>query len=82
MLEITIENVRGTTLEIALFGSSADQLAGEQTDWDGVASPVLVAICSAFVKSYRGKLTLMSTKATRVYTNKDIPGMVEMCERW
>ncbi|KAI3948077.1 hypothetical protein MKX01_014676, partial [Papaver californicum] len=47
MREITIENVRGSTLEIVLLGSSADHVAAEPINFESNDSPVLVAISCA-----------------------------------
>ncbi|KAI3996468.1 hypothetical protein MKX01_001306, partial [Papaver californicum] len=69
----------GSTLEIVLFGSSADHVAAEKNNFESNNSPVLVDICCALVKIYRGKVTLLSTNGTKVYTNTAIPSMVELC---
>ncbi|KAI3890450.1 hypothetical protein MKX03_024992 [Papaver bracteatum] len=54
MCEITIENLRGTTMKIALWGSAANQVGSEPIDCDSVPRPVVFAVCSTFVKNYQG----------------------------
>ncbi|KAI3858730.1 hypothetical protein MKX03_033683, partial [Papaver bracteatum] len=81
MCEITIENLRGTTMKIALWGSAANQVGSEPIDCDSVPRPVVVAVCSTFVKNYQGRITLSSTNATKVYTDADITEAVDMRER-
>ncbi|KAI3843583.1 hypothetical protein MKX03_022408, partial [Papaver bracteatum] len=66
MREITIENVRGSTLKIALWGSATNQVGNDPIDCESIPCPVLVAVCSTFVKNYQGKITLSSTNATNV----------------
>ncbi|KAI3861767.1 hypothetical protein MKX03_019560, partial [Papaver bracteatum] len=65
MREITIENVRGSTMKIALWGSAANQVGNDPIDCESTPCPVLVAVCSTFVKNYQGKITLSSTNATK-----------------
>ncbi|XP_026434422.1 replication protein A 70 kDa DNA-binding subunit C-like isoform X1 [Papaver somniferum] len=84
MREITIENLRGTTMKIALWGSAANQVGNDPIDCDSVPRPVVVAVCSTFVKNYQansGRITLSLTNATKVYTDADITEAVEMRER-
>ncbi|KAI3909560.1 hypothetical protein MKW98_013977, partial [Papaver atlanticum] len=70
--EITIENVMGSTMKIALWGSAANQVRNDPIDCDSTPWPVLVDVCSTFVKNYHGKVTLSSTNVTKVYNNVDI----------
>ncbi|XP_026457290.1 uncharacterized protein LOC113358006 [Papaver somniferum] len=81
MREITIENLRGTTMKIARWGSAANQVGNDPTDCDSIPHPVLVVVRSTFVKNYQGRITLSSTNATKVYTDADIPEVIEMRER-
>ncbi|KAI3856447.1 hypothetical protein MKW98_008899 [Papaver atlanticum] len=81
MREITIENLRGKTMKIALWGSAANQVGNDPIDCDSTPSPVLVAVCSTFVKNYQGRITISSTNATKVYADADMPEVVEMRER-
>ncbi|KAI3907741.1 hypothetical protein MKW98_008418 [Papaver atlanticum] len=69
MREITIENLRGSTMRIKLWGSATNQVWNDLIDCDSILGPVLVAVCSTFVKNYQGKITLSSENATIVYTN-------------
>ncbi|KAI3942421.1 hypothetical protein MKW98_013073 [Papaver atlanticum] len=64
MREITIENLRGTTMKIALWGSATNQVGNDPIHYDSITRPVLVAGCSTFVKNYQGRITLSSTNAT------------------
>ncbi|XP_026456436.1 uncharacterized protein LOC113357289 [Papaver somniferum] len=66
MREIAIENLRGTTMKIALWGSAANQVGNDPIDCDSIPHPVLVVVCSTFVKNYQGRITLSSTNATKV----------------
>ncbi|KAI3987835.1 hypothetical protein MKX01_020949 [Papaver californicum] len=81
MHELTIENLRGSTTKIALWGSAANQVGNDPIDCDSIPFPVLVAVCSTFLKNYQGKITLSSTNATVLYTDIDIPEIVSMRER-
>ncbi|XP_026408763.1 replication protein A 70 kDa DNA-binding subunit C-like isoform X1 [Papaver somniferum] len=71
----------GTTMKIALWGSAANQVGNDTMDCDSIPRPVLVVVCSTFVKNYQGRITLSSTNATKVYADADIPEVVEMRER-
>ncbi|KAI3983978.1 hypothetical protein MKX01_035105 [Papaver californicum] len=88
MQKITVENVRGSTLKITLWGSVANQVGNEPIDCDFVPCHVLVAVYSTFVKNYQAssfifltydlneyfrEITLSSTNATKVYCNIDLP---------
>ncbi|KAI3906345.1 hypothetical protein MKW98_013299, partial [Papaver atlanticum] len=53
--EITIENLKGSTMKIALWGSAANQVGNDPIDCDSTPCPVLVSVCSTFVKNYQGK---------------------------
>ncbi|KAI3974338.1 hypothetical protein MKX01_031007, partial [Papaver californicum] len=53
LCEITLENLRGSTLKIALWGSAVNQVGNDPIDCDTVPGPVLVVVCSTFVKSYQ-----------------------------
>lgn len=67
---------------IALWGSAVNQVGNDPIDCDSIPCPVLVAVCSTFVKNYQGKITLSSTNAAKVYNNVDIPEIIEMRARW
>ncbi|KAI3881267.1 hypothetical protein MKW92_021414 [Papaver armeniacum] len=78
MREITIENLRGTTMKIALWGSAANQLFN--------IFPPFFTCCilnkiSNSKESNSGRITLSSKNATKVYADADIPEVVEMRER-
>ncbi|RZC85958.1 hypothetical protein C5167_026645 [Papaver somniferum] len=73
-----ISRVRGSTMIIALWGSAVNQVGNDPIDCDSIPCPVLVAVCSTFVKNYQGKITLSSTNAAKVYNNVDIPEIIEM----
>ncbi|XP_026457274.1 uncharacterized protein LOC113357989 isoform X2 [Papaver somniferum] len=88
MREITIENLRGTTMKIARWGSAANQVGNDPIDCDSIPHPVLVVYLLHFKKksltpkhANSRRITLSSTNATRVYTDADIPEVVEMRER-
>ncbi|KAI3970034.1 hypothetical protein MKW92_007346 [Papaver armeniacum] len=85
MREIIIENLRGTTMKIALWGSAANQVGNDPIDCDSIPRPVLVVVCSTFVKNYlesnSGRITISSKNATKVCADADIPEVVEMRER-
>ncbi|XP_026457272.1 uncharacterized protein LOC113357989 isoform X1 [Papaver somniferum] len=71
MREITIENLRGTTMKIARWGSAANQVGNDPIDCDSIPHPVLVVVCSTFVKNYQGEspyLRPMPPESTRMQT--------------
>ncbi|KAI3899142.1 hypothetical protein MKW92_051486 [Papaver armeniacum] len=84
MREITIENLKGTTMKIALWGSAANQVGNDPIDCESIPLPVLVVVCSTFVKYYQEsssvRITLSSKNATKVYADADIPEVVEIRE--
>ncbi|KAI3854876.1 hypothetical protein MKW92_004097 [Papaver armeniacum] len=74
----------GTTMKISLWGSAANQVGNDPIDCDSIPRPVLVFVCSTFVKNYQesnsGRITLPSTNATKVDMDVDIPKLLK-CEK-
>ncbi|RZC61747.1 hypothetical protein C5167_023500 [Papaver somniferum] len=88
MCEITIENLRGTTMKIALWGSAANQVGNDPIDCDSIPPSCVGRITLSSTKATKlytdadiPEVTLSSTKATKLYTDADIPEVVEMRER-
>ncbi|KAI3985876.1 hypothetical protein MKX01_026662 [Papaver californicum] len=52
---LTLENIRGSTVQIALWGPAVDQVGNDPIDCYSIPSPVLVAVYSTLVRSYQGK---------------------------
>ncbi|MCL7033435.1 hypothetical protein MKW94_016169, partial [Papaver nudicaule] len=77
--EVFIENMRGQAIQITLWGNSTDLISGEIIERH--SKPVILIAVSTYVKEFRGKYSVGSTNATKLYYNLSIPEVEQLKKR-
>ncbi|KAI3906178.1 hypothetical protein MKW92_044387 [Papaver armeniacum] len=54
MREITLENLRGSTINIALWGNACKEVENNPAFTTYKHNPILLGVCSTYVKNYQG----------------------------